>query len=212
MTVWVDENLMKISNMLSVILPATGETTTVTEEHKFDSLVDVNIGTNDDKAVIPEGTTFADGFFTVVGTMTQRYQESKGGIYAVEIAKNGTGALQFTIKGTATVTFVVSSTGGSNTSAVALINVATGEIITNLEGLVEVSTTAGTTLTYNLPAGTYQLVSPESDYNRGFRLMTVEVVETLEGPANTGDFFGLAVTALLLSAMAVVAIVPSKKH
>ena len=183
----------------------------VTTKHDFNSLTDVDLGTTEDKAVIPEGTTFADGFFTVVGTLTQRWQESKGGVYAVEIAKNGTGAMEFTVKGTAQVTFVVSSTGGSNTSAVALINVATGEVITNVEGLTEVSTTATTTLTYkDLPAGTYRLISPQSDYNRGFRLMTIHVEQTFTGPAGTGDLFGIVAAALLVSAMGIVALVPAK--
>ena len=189
-----------------------GPVVTVTTEHDFNALNDVNIGTTEDKAEIPEGTTFANGYFTVVGKLTQRYQDSKGGVYAVEIAKNGTGAMQFTVKGTANVTFVVSSTGGSNTSAVALINVATGEIITNVEGLTEVSTTASTTLTYkDLPAGTYQLISPQSDYNRGFRLMSVHVEQTVTGPAGTGDPIGLIVAAMLVSAAGVIAIVPNKK-
>ena len=183
-------------------------TVTITTEHDFDSLVDANLGNTTDKAPIPEGTTFGKGFFTVVGTMTQRYQESKGGVYAVEIAKNGTGAMEFTVKGTAQVTIVVSSTGGSNTSAVALINVATGEIMTNVEGLTEVSTTAATTLTYkDLPAGTYQLISPQSDYNRGFRLMSIHVEQTYTGPAGTGE----ALATMLISAMSVIAIVPNKK-
>ncbi len=188
-----------------------GPVTSVTTEHDFNSLTDVDLGTTEDKAVIPEGTTFADGFFTVVGTMTQRWQESKGGVYAVEIAKNGTGAMQFTVKGTAQVTFVVSSTGGSNTSAVALINVATGEIITNVEGLTEISTTASTTLTYkDLPAGTYQLISPQSDYNRGFRLMTIHVEQTFTGPAPTGDLLAIVAAALVVSTMGIVALVPAK--
>ena len=186
---------------------------TITTEHDFNSLNDVNIGSTNDKAEIPEGTTFADGFFVTVGKLTQRYQESKGGVYAVEIAKNGQGAMEFTVKGTAQVTIVVSSTGGSNTSAVALINVATGEIMTNVEGLTEVSTTAATTLTYkDLPAGTYQLISPESDYNRGFRLMTIHVEQTITGPAPTGDIVSQIVAALLMSAVGIVALVPAKKR
>ena len=186
----------------------------VITEHNFD-MGDVNTGSTEDKAEIPEGTTFVDGYFTVVGKMTQRYQESKGGIYAVEIGKNGTGALEFAIKGTATVTFVVSSTGSSNTSAVALLNVETGEIMTNVEGLVEVSTTAGTTLTYeNLPAGTYQLISPESDYNRGFRLMSAAVVETIEGPAFTGDTapIGLAMMLCMMAAFGLAVMVVKRKE
>ena len=186
---------------------------TVTTEHDFNAQTDVNIGTTEDKAVIPEGTTFADGFFTVVGKLTQRYQESKGGVYAVEIAKNGTGAMEFTVKGNATVTIVVSSTGGSNTSAVALINVATGEIITNVEGLTEVSTTAATTLTYkDLPAGTYQLISPQSDYGRGFRLMSIHVEQTFTESPPTGDMFDRVVAIMLVSAIGLVALIPGKKR
>ena len=152
------------------------EDETESTTHNFDSLVDVNIGTTEDKAEIPAGTTFDDGFFTVVGKVTQRYQESKGGVYAVEIAKNGTGAIEFTVDVTSNVTFVVSSTGKENTSAVELVD-AEGWSYFNEEGLSEVSTTTATTLTYlSLPAGTYQLISPESDYNRGFRLMTISVV------------------------------------
>ncbi len=188
--------------------PSTGTTT----EHTFNSLTDVNTGSTEDKAEIPEGTTFADGFFTVIGKLTQRYQESKGGIYAVEIAKNGQGALQFTTQGTANVTFVVSSTGKENTSAVALINVATGEIVANVEGLSEISTTTTTTLTYkDLPAGTYQLVSPQSDYNRGFRLMTARVEQTVTGPAQTGDAIMMAVCSLLVSG-SVLAVLPKKRE
>ena len=151
----------------------------VITEYTFDSLVDVTPGK--DKDAIAAGTTYADGYFKVVGTVTQRYSESKGGVYAVEIAKNGTGALEFTVTGSADVTITVASTGGSNTSAVALID-AEGNVIANNEVISEVTGTAATTLTWTgLEAGTYQIVSPQSDYNRGFRLMTVDVVQTASG-------------------------------
>lgn len=185
-------------------------------EYVFHSLQDVNLGTTEDKAVIPEGTTFCNGFFTVVGKMTQRWQESKGGVYAVEIAKNGTGAMQFTIENSANATFVVSSTGSSNISTVALINVTTGKVIANAEGALisEISTTAATTLTYQgLEAGTYQLVSPQSDYDRGFRLMSIRVeVQGQNDLPVTGDVIGLAAAALVLSAVGIVATVPNKKR
>ena len=174
-------------------------------ENHFDSLTDVTPGA--DKDVIPEGTVYG-GFFTVVGTMTQRFSESKGGVYAVEIAKNGTGALEFTIEGEGKVTIVVSSTGGSNTSAVAIINVATGEAVLS----AEVTGTSPTELVVEgLKPGTYQIVSPQSDYNRGFRLMTVDVVETSPDSSQTGDLTFLVFAAMLLSASALVVLLRKKR-
>ncbi len=150
-------------------------------EHHFNSLTDVAAGS--DKAPIAEGTTYADGYFTVVGTVTQRYQDSKGGVYAIEIGKNLSGAIRFTTAGTATVAIVVSSTGGSNTSAVAIVD-AEGNVVGEIH---EVSTTATTELVFeNLPAGTYSIVSPESSHNRGFRLMTIDVVGVADDSGNEG--------------------------
>ncbi len=164
-----------------------------TYEHSFDSLVDVKLeGENEtkDKAAIPAGTTYADGFFTVVGTVTQRYSSSKGGVYCVELGKNGTGAFEFTVSNTASVTIAVSSTGGSNTSAIAIID-AEGNVVANVEGLSEVKGTSTTILTYvDLPAGTYQIVSPvNEELNRGVRLMTIDVVETPPEPETTEHTF-----------------------
>ncbi len=168
----------------------TGPTVSQTTQHTFNSLIHVTPGA--DKDAIASGTTYADDYFTVVGTVTQRYDAGKGGVYAIEIGKNLTGAMEFTVTGTADVTIVVSSTSGSNTSAVAIINKATGEVISNNEGLTTVSGTSATTLTYTgLAAGVYQIVSPENEeLNRGFRLMTIDVFETVEVPVeddNTGD-------------------------
>ena len=171
----------------------------------FNSLTDVNIGSTEDKATIPEGTEFGN-FFTVVGKVTQRYQESKGGVYAIEIAKNGTGGLEFTLTDGGFVHLTVSSTGGSNTSAVGLLNVQTGELVFT----AEVSSTAATELsTEKLPAGTYRIVSPESEYNRGFRLMQV-TVEAFENP-KTGDFTFLVIAAMFLSASALVILMRKRR-
>ena len=156
----------------------------VVTEYTFDSLVDVKLEGEDatkDKAVVPAGSTYADNYFKIVGSVTQRWQESKGGTYAIEIGKNGTGAMEFTVNGSADVTITVASTGSSNTSAVAIID-AQGNVIANNEAITEVTGTGSTKLTYTgLEAGTYQIVSPQSDYNRGFRLMTVNVVQTSSG-------------------------------
>ena len=176
-------------------------------EHHFNSLTDVDTGSTADKGAVAEGTTFADGFFTVVGTVTQRYQESKGGVYAIEIGKNLTGGIEFTLTGQGDVTIVVSSTGGSNTSAVAIIDVATGEAVL----ASDVSTTATTELSVKgLKPGTYRIVSPESDYNRGYRLMTIDVVETPADVAPTGDWTFIAMIVMLLSAAAVVTLAKKK--
>ena len=149
-----------------------------------------------DKDAVAEGTTYADDYYKVVGTVTQRLT-GEGTMKALEIAKNLTGALQFTTTGTADITLVVSSTGGSNTSEVALVD-ASGAVMANNEGLTQVSTTASTTLTYTgLAAGTYQIVSPENaDLNRGFRVMSVNVAEMTAGGAATTTEYFLDVTTL----------------
>ena len=177
-------------------------------EYHFNSLTDVNTGSTADKGAVAEGTTFADGYFTVVGSVTQRYQDSKGGVYAIELGKNGTGAIEFTVTGIADITFVVSSTGGSNTSAVAIIDALTGEVIFT----TDVSTTTATELKVTgLKPGTYQIISPKSEYNRGFRLMTIDVVETPADADKTGDLFFLVVLAMFSSAAALVVLTQKKK-
>ena len=137
-----------------------------------------------DKDAIAEGTTYADGYFTIVGTVTQRVKD--GAVYCVEVAKNGTGAIQFIVTGTATVEVQFSSTGGSNTSKIGIFD-ADGNLVANNEGITEVTgASAGmTVVTYNLTAGTYTVVSPasnvdagETDYNRGARVYYVNVTET----------------------------------
>ncbi len=149
----------------------------------------------EDKAEIAEGTMYADGYFKTVGKVTQRLT-GEGTTRALEIGKNLTGAMQFTTNGTANVTLVTSSTGGSNTSEVALVD-ANGTVVTNNEGLTQVSATASTTFTYTaLPAGTYQIVSPENaELNRGFRLIGITVEEESAGAASTTEYF-LDVTTL----------------
>ena len=135
----------------------------------------------EDKEAIADGTVLATNF-TSVGTVTKRLKDSTDasqGVKSVEVAKNGTGAIAFVVTGTADVTVSVSSTGGSNTSTVALIN-ASDETMTNKEGVTEVTSTTPSTLTYEgLVAGTYRLVSPEADYGRGTRVYSMSVVDTV---------------------------------
>ena len=51
--------------------------------HSFDATAQASVG--DDKAVIAEGTTFNDGYFKIVGKVTQR-TNSDGSIKAYELA------------------------------------------------------------------------------------------------------------------------------
>ena len=122
-----------------------------------------------DKDAVTEGTVYVD-YFKVIGKVTQR-TNSDGTMKALELDKALKGSIQFTTNGTAAVELTVSRTGGSNTSAVALMD-GNGNVVASKEGTTHVSGTSGTTLTYEgLAAGTYQVVSPEdADYNRGVRL------------------------------------------
>ena len=126
----------------------------------------------EDKDALAEDTTFADGFFTAKGSNTKRLKSSAW--YCIEVGKDGTGWLEFTVEGYATVSVAFASTGGSNTSAIGIIN-ENGKFIANNEEITTVTGTSAVTVTYNLKAGTYRIVSPESEYNRGARVSLVKV-------------------------------------
>ena len=152
--------------------------TVVTEEYKLDA---TTLTASADKEAIADGTTFTDGYFKSVGKVTKR-TNSDGTVKAIEIDKALTGAIQFTVTGQADVVLSMSSTGGSNTSAVALVDNA-GNVVANNEGLTTVTGTSETKMTYTgLAAGTYKVVSPENkDYNRGARLFSLVVEQTASG-------------------------------
>ena len=148
--------------------------------HSFDVATDVTVGTDNDG--IPAGTRFDNGFFKIVGAVTQRVKE--GAVYAVEVGKNATGAIEFTLTMKSTVSVVFSSTGGSNTSLVGILD-ADGNLVANNEGITEVTgaNDGKTTLTYTLEAGTYRVVSPKettTDYNRGARVYSITTAPATE--------------------------------
>ena len=143
--------------------------------HSFDATAQASVG--DDKAVIAEGTTFNDGYFKIVGKVTQR-TNSDGSIKAYELASKAAGAVQFTTESTSSVVVGLSSTGGSNESAVALINTADNSVVAEDAGTAVVAGTKKTELKYTaLPAGTYQVVSPEDAERKGItrRLLRLSV-------------------------------------
>ena len=110
-----------------------------------------------------------------------------------------TGAIEFTVTGTATVVVKMSSTGGSNSSMVGLINAADNSVIANKEDISSVTGTSAIALTYEgLTAGTYRVVSPENaDMNRGARVFSISVTETTGGerPARA-DWSGVAAPSI----------------
>ena len=170
--------------------------------HSFDATAQASVG--DDKAVIAEGTTFNDGYFKIVGKVTQR-TNSDGSIKAYELASKAAGAVQFTTESTSSVVVGLSSTGGSNESAVALINTADNSVVAEDAGTAVVAGTKKTELKYTaLPAGTYQVVSPEdAERNRGARFLDITVEE--EEAAAVTTTYAFAVADLSPSAYSVTA-------
>ena len=149
-------------------------------EHSFAA---AELTASADKEEIPEGQLSADGYFSLVGKATKRTESDGTTVKSVELAKNATGAISFVVSGNARVVLEVSSNGGSNTSAVAIVN-GKDEVMANKEGISEVTTTGRTTLTYDLEAGSYRILSPESDYGRGVRVYTIHVTENAgQGPS-----------------------------
>ena len=159
--------------------------------HSFDATAQASVG--DDKAVIAEGTTFNDGYFKIVGKVTQR-TNSDGSIKAYELASKAAGAVQFTTESTSSVVVGLSSTGGSNESAVALINTADNSVVAEDAGTAVVAGTKKTELKYTaLPAGTYQVVSPEdAERNRGARFLDITVEEEEAAAVTTTYEFAVA--------------------
>ena len=159
--------------------------------HSFDATAQASVG--DDKAVIAEGTTFNDGYFKIVGKVTQR-TNSDGSIKAYELASKAAGAVQFTTESTSSVVVGLSSTGGSNESAVALINTADNSVVAEDAGTAVVAGTKKTELKYTaLPAGTYQVVSPEdADRNRACRFFDITVEEEEAAAVTTTYAFAVA--------------------
>ncbi len=137
-----------------------------------------------DKAELPTDVTYCDGYFSIIGSVVQRIKNNEY-VYCVEVNKQLKGGIQFTVTGTAAVEINFHSTGGSNTSWIGLID-AEGNLIANNEGVNTVTGTGeGLTVTYNLTAGTYTVVSPaltdengEDPYNRAARVYYVKVTET----------------------------------
>ena len=149
-----------------------------------------------DKEAVEDGTLLGDGYFKSVGKVTKR-TNSDGSVKAIEVDKALNGGIEFTVTGTATLTVEASSTGGSNSSAVELINVADQSVVAEKDATTTVTGTGKTTLTFeNIAAGTYRIVSPENpDMNRGFRVFSAKAEETIPVQINEYALDATALTA-----------------
>ncbi|WP_024867471.1 hypothetical protein [Butyrivibrio sp. FCS014] len=134
-----------------------------------------------DKEVIEVGTTFANGYITAYGGVTKRINSSTQKVTSTEIGKSESSYFEFIVTGNANVTIETSSTGGSNTSKVALVRVSgdAKTTVSNNENIEFVTGTSKATLTYyGLGEGTYRFVSPEdTTLNRGARVYKITVVQ-----------------------------------
>ncbi len=168
--------LVCLALILSVLSPGIAEG----ETHSFSV---ASLTAAEDKEPIQPGTALdSEGYFTAAGTVTKRWKEEKG-VTSVEVGKALSGSIDFTVTGTAEAEIVVSSNGGDNDSAVALLD-GSGNPVANAEGISVVHGTGKQTMTYSLPAGAYRIASPYDEANqRGARVYTVTVTETLEQPS-----------------------------
>lgn len=129
---------------------------------------------------IATGTKFVGGYFelAVPAGGSGSFKRANSSTFAIELPKAETGWIEFEVTGTATVTIVVSSTGGSNDSSIAIYDEESA-LVANNEGITIVSGTTQTTLTYTLVSGTYRILSQAgtTNSNRGVRVYSVKVVQ-----------------------------------
>ena len=94
-----------------------------------------------------------------------------------ELAKAAGGAIEFTLAAPATVKVEFSSTGSSNTSSCGIVDAA-GKAVKEDSGKTTVTGAQNgrTFFTYtDLAAGSYKIVSPADDNNRGARVYNITV-------------------------------------
>ncbi len=165
----------------SIMLLSDGDTTTYTF-----TASDLSADGVEDKAKISDGTYLdEDNYFKVEGSTIQQ-RVSSSATTSIELGKAETGNIVFTVTGTAEITLVYSSTGGSNSSDVALLNTTSDGLVEDTAGATinSLTGTTKTTVTYTgIEAGTYSIVCPTAAHGgtntgRGARIYSVVVTET----------------------------------
>ncbi len=155
------------------------ETPAVTDTFRFVAADETAITGIDKKAAVAAGKYGTDNYFEFSGTVTRANSD----VFSAEIGKAQTGAFEFTVLGSANVTFSVSSTGKDNSSDVLLLDSGNNRIVPDsaTSAVTVVTTASQTTITYsNLAAGKYMLVAPSDGANktRGFRIYEATSVDT----------------------------------
>lgn len=150
----------------------------------------------DDKENIPDGEVLEEYFTSYAKggnfNVVKRTSSKTGKVTSVEVgqykAADNCSGLQFTVSGTAEVKIEASSTGGSNSSMVAIKN-ESGDNVADANNKTEniVAGTSKTAIYYSLEAGTYlltagNLTKDANIYGRAARVYSIEVVETAAGP------------------------------
>ena len=105
---------------------------------------------------VTENTSFVDGYYVLKGTNAKRANSSQ---FALFLEKEELSWIEFDVNGTSTVTNKVSSTGGTNTSVVAIYD-SENSLVQNNENITDVYGTTETVITYTLTTGYYRLLSP----------------------------------------------------
>lgn len=151
-----------------------------------------------DKALIEEGITVGtlttkEGstdapIFKIIGANNKK--RVMQGMDSVEVDKWGQGAIQFTTAATSEIIVEATSTGGSNYSAILLVDVATGNSITgtgyathdaakveHTECVNGNGANGPCVITYkDVPAGTYRIISPQdAKANRGVAVISIAI-------------------------------------
>ncbi len=141
----------------------------------YELLAEVALQDYEQSMAVAANTQYCEGFFTIEGNGVKRANASA---FAFELPKAESAWIEFEVTGTATVTLVVSSTGGSNTSAIAIYD-SESSVVVNNENITAVEGTTQVTLTYTLPTGTYRILSQAGTTHstRGVRVYSVKVVQ-----------------------------------
>ena len=141
--------------------------------YTFDGNID--LVSYDQGGAINVDTKFAGGFFVMKGVASKRANATT---YAIELVKAEGSWIEFEVNKSATVTVICSSTGSSNTSAVALFN-DESQLVANNESITTVTGTNQISITYTLTTGTYRILSQaNTSYStRGVRVYKVTVIQ-----------------------------------
>ncbi|GEM_PF-176358 len=151
------------------------------------------------KGTIAEGKYGTSGYYTLIGKGTRGNSTS---VMSLELGLPTAGSFsdggrfQFTVTGSADVKISATSTGGSNTSELAVYNSAHEKMGEGTYNVVGTSPATEVKIT-GLPADTYTIQVPVDydgvNHKRGFRILSVETTQVSSGErAPRADWSGVA--------------------